>query len=96
MTTHQEYLKQIEELRVKAEQARIQETQAAVNQIRQIMAENGLSVSDLSFEKKSKTKAPKQKSAAQFRDPENSANTWSGRGRMPAWMKGQDKEKFRM
>ena len=52
MATHKEYLKQIEDLREKAEKARIQETKAAVDQIRLLMAENGLSITDLGLDKK--------------------------------------------
>jgi len=29
-----------------------------------------------------------------FRDPDNPANTWTGRGRNPRWMKGRPKEQF--
>ncbi len=32
-------------------------------------------------------KAPKAKAAPKYAHPENAAETWSGRGRMPVWMK---------
>ena len=96
MTTHKEYLKQIDELHVKAKEARAHEIQTAVEQIHALMAEHHLSVADLKLATKVKKSAAKEKTAAQYRDPENPGNTWSGRGRMPAWMKGQDKQKFRI
>jgi len=33
--------------------------------------------------------------AAKFRDPE-SEQTWSGRGREPAWIKGKNRDEFRI
>ncbi len=40
--------------------------------------------------------APKRamKIPVKFRDPDNPANTWTGRGRNPRWMKGRPKEQF--
>ena len=35
------------------------------------------------------------KVAAKFRDPET-GKTWSGRGREPVWIKGKDREEFRI
>lgn len=32
-------------------------------------------------------KAPKAKSAPKYRNPANASQTWSGRGRQPAWIK---------
>ncbi|MEQ1428623.1 H-NS histone family protein, partial [Salmonella enterica] len=31
--------------------------------------------------------------AIKYRDPENSANTWTGRGRMPRWMAAATKKR---
>jgi DNA-binding protein H-NS len=33
--------------------------------------------------------------AAQFRDPET-GKTWTGRGRVPAWIEGKDRKAFRI
>lgn len=41
----------------------------------------GFSLSDIVAGKT----AAKPKSPAKYRDPENAENTWSGRGRKPAW-----------
>lgn len=45
---------------------------------------------------KTVTAAPKRalKIPVKFRDPDNPANTWTGRGKSPRWMKGRDKAQF--
>lgn len=53
--------------------------------------ENGFSLSDIlaaSSEKKAGKKAAKTASVpAKYRNPKNTLETWTGRGRMPAWVK---------
>jgi DNA-binding protein H-NS len=44
---------------------------------------------------KGKKGAAKKSSTVQFRNPQ-SGDTWSGRGRMPNWLAGQDKAQFRV
>ncbi len=46
--------------------------------------------------KQRKAKKAKTPVAPLYRDTENAANTWSGRGRQPRWMKGRDKAQFRI
>lgn len=58
------------------------------------MQEYGISLEDLSTSAKTKGKKPKQQATIQFQD--ENGKTWSGRGRMPGWLKGKDKEKFRV
>ena len=48
-------------------------------------AKHGFELSDLVG--KPKVKAAKAKAPAKYAHPENSAMTWSGRGRQPAWIK---------
>jgi DNA-binding protein H-NS len=47
-----------------------------------MVKEHGFEISDL-FGKSRKGKATV---AVKYRDPQNPANTWTGRGRMPRWM----------
>ncbi|MDI4635535.1 H-NS histone family protein [Pelomonas sp. V22] len=56
----------------------------AIQQVRSLMAEHGLTVEDLTI---GKSKGPKSGShvAAKYRDAETGA-TWSGRGLKPKWL----------
>jgi DNA-binding protein H-NS len=63
------------------------------------MADYGLSIEDFADSKKrgggGKAGAKgKANGKVQFRDDQG--NTWSGRGRMPGWLHGQDKEQYRV
>ncbi len=63
-----------------------------------IVTKNGHGKNGGNGHKKQARKAKKAKStvAPLYRDTENAANTWSGRGRPPRWMKGRDKAQFRI
>lgn len=93
MATYKEIQNQIAELQRVAEEARAQEVQGAIDQIRTLMADYGLSADDIAGGKKRGGKG-KEEGKVQFRD--NDGNTWSGRGRMPGWLHGKDKEQFRV
>lgn len=43
---------------------------------------------------KAPSKLKGRKLPVKFRGP--NGETWAGRGRLPAWMQGQDKEQFRV
>lgn len=74
---------------------------AALAQIIQIATDNALSAADISaalkeakpIKLKIKTKAtkkvskPRGKVAAKYKNPANASQTWTGRGKMPAWVK---------
>lgn len=66
----------------------------AVARIRAIMSEFGIAPGDLGAGKKTR-KASKQSGpvAPKYRGPHG--ETWTGRGRQPAWL-GADREKFRI
>jgi DNA-binding protein H-NS len=93
MATYKELQDQIESLQKEAEEARLEEIKSAVGQIRNLMAEHDLSLEDIQASSSKKKSAPGF-SNVKFRD--ESGNTWSGRGRMPAWLKGKDREQFRV
>ena len=94
MATYQELQNQISALQNKAEEMRIQELDGAIQQIKASMQEYGITLQDLDFAVKKKSKKSKPQAKVQFQDAD--CNTWSGRGRMPDWLKGKDKEKFRI
>ncbi|WP_298258853.1 H-NS histone family protein [uncultured Litoreibacter sp.] len=49
--------------------------------------ELGFSLSDLTGAAGSAKSAPKKPAKAAYRDPNNSSNTWAGRGARPLWLK---------
>jgi DNA-binding protein H-NS len=88
--------KQIADLQEKEKQLIQEGKKQAIEQIKTIMAESDITISDLSTRK---TKAASKGGVILFRDGEN---TWSGgRGRKPSWVndyiaKGVDMEKFKV
>jgi DNA-binding protein H-NS len=93
MATYKEIQNQIAELQRAAEEARTNEVQGAVEKIKSLMADYGLSIDDIVGTKRRGGKA-KTGGKVQFRDDQG--NTWSGRGRMPGWLHGKDKEQYRL
>lgn len=93
MATYKELQDQITALQYKAEETRALELDGAIQEIKALMDEYAISLEDLNSAGKTKGKKSKPKAKAQFQDADG--NTWSGRGRMPAWLRGKDKEKFR-
>ena len=94
MASYKDLQEQITKLQQNAEEVRMKEIDHAIEEIRALMSEYGLSIQDIeSFTRKKRSKAGSANNV-QFRD--DSGNTWSGRGRMPAWLKGKNKEQFRV
>jgi DNA-binding protein H-NS len=85
MATFKEIQSQIEALQRQAEEARSNEISQAVTQIRQLMEDYGITIDDLSSQRKKGVKKPS--GAAKYRDPET-GQEWTGRGRMPNWLAG--------
>ena len=94
MATYKELQDQIARLQMDAEEARSMEIEGALSQIKALMEEYGLTVNDIEGLSKRKSSKAAQQANIQFKD--DAGNTWSGRGRMPAWLKGKDKEQFRV
>ena len=63
-----------------------------------LAAEHGMSLSDLFEGPKSRKSAAKGASPIKFRNPKNADETWTGRGRRPAWLvdAGGDHNRFRI
>jgi DNA-binding protein H-NS len=94
MASYIELQNQIAELQRAAEEARAQEIQGAIEQIKKLMQDYGLSINDIVSSGKKRGGKAKADGVVQFRD--NEGNTWSGRGRMPGWLQGKDKEQYRV
>lgn len=91
MATYKDLLAQKEKLEVQLEAARLAEVESAVQQVRQIVQEYGLTAEDLGLA----TKTKKRKGTVvppKYLDPKTGA-TWSGRGRAPAWI-GKNRDRF--
>ena len=89
MTSLSELLAQRAELEKQISQTQRAERESALNQIRELMNQYGLSAADLSG--RSAQKAPRgagtgAKVAAKYRDA-RSGESWSGRGLQPRWLK---------
>jgi DNA-binding protein H-NS len=80
MATYLELKQQAEALMQQAEQARKQELAQAVEQVRKIMSDYGLSMQDIA----GTTAKTRGKAAVKYRGPNGQA--WSGRGRKPGWL----------
>ena len=104
MATYQELMsqkaaleKQAAALQEQIEKARRSEREAVLNQIRSLMAEHGIELSELggggkaakgAARKAQKTDKGGRKVAAKYRDP-STGDSWSGRGLQPNWLKAR-------
>ena len=95
MTTYAEYVEQIAKLQALAEAARENEINGAIQKIKDLMQQHGVTVDDLTSARRAKPAKAKGTVAAQFKNPET-GETWTGRGRAPRWLDGKDKEQFRI
>ena len=90
MATLQELMAQRETLERQIEQTKKQERGEAIERVRALMAEYGLTVADLgsrpSSGKAKKAKSSGNKVAAKYRNT-STDETWSGRGLQPRWLK---------
>lgn len=95
MKTYQAVRAQIAKLEREAEELRRQELKNIIAQVRQAIADYGLTAADLGFAgrgRKAGSKAGTKATAsrrgagvAKYRDPKT-GQTWTGRGRPPAWI----------
>jgi len=90
VATLQELMAQREALECQIDQTKKQERGEAIEKVRALMAEYGLSVADLG-NRSGGTKAKKSKSsgnkvAAKYRNA-STGESWSGRGLQPRWLK---------
>ncbi|MBJ9677910.1 H-NS histone family protein [Burkholderia gladioli] len=77
-------------LEEKIARARSDERGAAIETVKQLMRDFGISVNELGGRRGPKPAGPRP---AKYQDPE-SGKTWSGRGKAPAWIAGKDRSAF--
>ena len=95
MATLKEIDAQLAALQAQREELRKSELKTAVDKVRGLVAEYGLTESDV-FPPARGTRSVSTagtKVAPKYRDPETGA-TWTGRGKAPKWIDGQEREKF--
>lgn len=93
MTSYQEYKQKIVELENLAETARKSEIASAKEKITSIMREYGLTFADLGGAAKAVSTKPRKTVPAKYRD-DVSGQTWTGRGRVPKWLDGKNRESY--
>lgn len=94
-TSYKELLAQRDALERQIAEARNNEIASAINQIRQLVADYGLTQLDV-FPAGRGARTPSKKSgsvAPKYRDPAT-GQTWTGRGKPPRWIAGHDRAKF--
>jgi len=95
-TSYKDLLQQREALEKAIADARSREVSDAVRQVRELVAEYGLTSQDVfpsgRTAKSSVTKVT-VKVAPKYRDPAT-GQTWTGRGKAPKWIEGKDRAAF--
>lgn len=88
MATLQELIAKKEALEREIEQTQKQDRSEAVNKIREMMSQYGLSLGDLSGKSagRGSSSAKGNKVAAKYRNT-TTGESWSGRGLQPKWLK---------
>jgi len=95
MSQYAELKAQIAKLQAQADDARRQEVVNVIAEIKQRIAEFGLSAHDLGFAEAARRGRPPKKAPLppKYQDPKSGA-TWSGRGKPPKWIAGKNRERF--
>ncbi|HQQ70021.1 MAG TPA: H-NS histone family protein [Alicycliphilus sp.] len=93
--SYKELLKQREALEQQITEARRRELATAVAQVRELVAEYGLTQQDVFPPGRAARAAAGGgvKVAPKYRDPAT-GQTWTGRGKAPKWIQNEDRERF--
>lgn len=93
MATYKQLTAQLEKLHRDVAVAREKEVAQAIADIKQQIAEYGITAEELGFSTKRPAAARKPPLPPRYRNPK-SGETWSGRGRTPGWLIGKNRERF--
>jgi DNA-binding protein H-NS len=95
MSSYKELLAQREKLEKQIEEAKTKEYAEVIADIRQKMADYGITPADLGTGRAKYGKTPRARVgvAPKYRDPD-SGSTWSGRGKPPKWIAGKDRDQY--
>jgi DNA-binding protein H-NS len=90
MSSYKELLAQREKLEKQIEEAKAREYAEVLNEIKQKMADYGITLAELGARgKHGKVGRPRAGVAPKYRDPDSGA-VWSGRGKPPRWIAGHE------
>jgi DNA-binding protein H-NS len=96
MTALADLIKQKEALEAQIANTRQSELTDAISKVKAFVAEHGLTQKDVfGSSKGTKKSSSGGKVAAKYRDP-SSGQTWTGRGKAPKWIDGQDRSRFQI
>lgn len=93
MDDYKELLKQRETLEQRIKAARQAAIAGAIEQVRALVAEFDLTPQDVFPPARGRSAAAGTKVAPKYRDPAT-GKTWTGRGKPPDWIRGQDRAQF--
>lgn len=94
MSTYKELLQQRELLEQQINAARMTENADAIEKVKTLVADFGLTVEDIfSTGKTARVKNSSGKVAPKYRNP-LTGDTWTGRGKPPKWIQDLDREQF--
>lgn len=95
MATYLELKKQAEDLAARAEEARVAEIDAMIDDIRAKVEEFGITPNEIFGRRKRAAGSKSTKAAlpAKYQDPKTGA-TWSSRGKAPSWLAGKNRDKY--
>lgn len=93
MSTYKQIQDQIKQLQQQAEEVRKKEFSNAISQIKSIMAEYGITVSNIGINSKKKGTRTRAPLAPKYHNTAT-GETWSGRGKAPKWIDQKNKEKY--
>ena len=92
MSSYKELLKQRELLEQQINEARARENADAIEKVKALVADFGLTADDIFSTGKVRAKSI-AKVAPKFRNPAT-GDTWTGRGKPPKWIQGQERDQF--
>ncbi len=92
MATYRQLTEQLAKVQAQMAAAREKEMAAVIAQIKERIAEYEITAEELGFSDGRKHKPRSAKLAPKYRNPQT-GQTWSGRGRRPAWL-GKRPDRF--
>lgn len=93
MPTYKELLQQRELLEQQINAARATENAAAIEKVKTLVADFGLTAEDIFASAKPRAAKSGAKVAPKYRN-NATGDTWTGRGKPPKWILGQDREQY--
>lgn len=96
MASYKQLTAQLEKLHKEVAVAREKEIAQAIADIKEKIAEYGITAEELGFTSKrpaGRKPASATVSAPKYRNPKT-GETWTGRGRAPGWLAGKNRERF--